>query len=141
MAGQRIPALYGWSWRIGELRIYAASSDKGALRVCLSLKDEAKGFAYFKAPVLADHFEENRTKNSALISSVEAALRNRPVPRGIPMDILATPFQWKAWKTIAGIPFGETRSYGEVAAVMGKAGASRAVGQAMGRNPLPLIFP
>ena len=141
MAGQRIPNLYGWSWRIGELRIYAASSDKGALRVCLSLKDEAVGCAYFEARVLADHVEENRAKNRVLISSVEAALRNRPVPLEIPMDIHATPFQWKAWEAIAGIPFGETRTYGEVAAMAGKAGAARAVGQAMGRNPLPLIYP
>lgn len=41
----------------------------------------------------------------------------------------------------ARIPFGETKTYGEVAKMMGSPGGARAVGQAMGKNPLPLIFP
>ena len=88
-----------------------------------------------------ENVEENKEKNRLLISAVEAALRNRPVIRDIAMDVRATPFQWKAWRAIAEIPFGETRTYGEVAAWVGKAGGARAIGQAMGRNPLPLIFP
>jgi O-6-methylguanine DNA methyltransferase len=44
-------------------------------------------------------------------------------------------------KAIARIPFGETRTYKEVAAMAEKPKGARAVGQAMGRNPLPLIFP
>jgi O-6-methylguanine DNA methyltransferase len=46
-----------------------------------------------------------------------------------------------AWKAIARIPFGQTKSYGEVARMVGRPGGARAIGQAMGRNPLSLIFP
>ena len=141
MAGERVRSLYCWSWRSGGLRIYVASSEKGAARIGLALKDEGDGCTYFHRHLPSHNLEESKGKNGFLISAVEAALRNRPVPRDMAMDICATPFQWKAWRAIAEIPFGETRTYGEVAARVGKAGGARAVGQAMGRNPLPLVFP
>ena len=53
----------------------------------------------------------------------------------------ATPFQLEVWQTARLIPYGETRSYLWVANKIGKPRASRAVGQALGRNPLPIIIP
>jgi methylated-DNA-[protein]-cysteine S-methyltransferase len=53
----------------------------------------------------------------------------------------ATAFQMGVWRLTRLIPYGETRSYGWVAEKLGKAGAGRAVGQALGRNPLPVIVP
>jgi len=53
----------------------------------------------------------------------------------------ATPFQQSVWQATASIPYGETRSYSWIAVQIGKPGASRAVGQALHRNPLPLIVP
>ncbi len=53
----------------------------------------------------------------------------------------ATPFQRTVWTTARQIPYGETRSYGWVAQKTGKPGAARAVGQALGSNPLPVIVP
>ncbi|MDO8568049.1 MAG: methylated-DNA--[protein]-cysteine S-methyltransferase [Dehalococcoidales bacterium] len=53
----------------------------------------------------------------------------------------ATPFQHRVWQATRLIPFGETRSYRWVAEQIGIADASRAVGQALGRNPLPVIIP
>jgi len=53
----------------------------------------------------------------------------------------ATAFQLGVWRLTRLIPYGETRSYGWVAEKLGKAGAGRAVGQAMARNPLPIIVP
>ena len=53
----------------------------------------------------------------------------------------ATAFQREVWRLTRLIPYGETRSYGWVAEWLGKAGAGRAVGQALGRNPLPIIVP
>jgi methylated-DNA-[protein]-cysteine S-methyltransferase len=140
MAGTRTPPLYCWSWRIGELKIYGASSERGAFRVFLSLRDEGRGSDYFKAGNFSERLEENKSKNRALISAVEAALYNRPVSPDLPMDIHGTPFQWRAWEAAARIPFGMTKTYGQVAAMIGKTGGARAAGRAMGRNPLPLVF-
>jgi len=53
----------------------------------------------------------------------------------------ATAFQRQVWQLTRLIPYGETRSYGWVAEQLGKAAAGRAVGQALGRNPLPVIIP
>jgi methylated-DNA-[protein]-cysteine S-methyltransferase len=53
----------------------------------------------------------------------------------------ATAFQRQVWQITRLIPYGETRSYGWLAEQLGKAGAERAVGQALGQNPLPIIIP
>ncbi|MEZ4231571.1 MAG: methylated-DNA--[protein]-cysteine S-methyltransferase [Polyangiaceae bacterium] len=51
-----------------------------------------------------------------------------------------TDFQLRVWHELGRIPFGETRSYGELARALGKPTASRAVGAANGRNPIPIIL-
>lgn len=53
----------------------------------------------------------------------------------------ASAFRRAVYQAVADIPVGETLSYGEVAAQAGSPGASRAVGTAMGENPLPLVVP
>jgi methylated-DNA-[protein]-cysteine S-methyltransferase len=53
----------------------------------------------------------------------------------------ATAFQCEVWQLTRLIPYGETRSYGWVADKLGKSGAGQAVGQALARNPLPVIVP
>jgi methylated-DNA-[protein]-cysteine S-methyltransferase len=54
---------------------------------------------------------------------------------------VGTPFQLAVWEALRTIPYGETRSYGEIAAQLGRDGASRAVGAANGSNPLPIVVP
>lgn len=53
----------------------------------------------------------------------------------------ATPFQRRVWQAARLIPYGETRSYAWLAGQTGKPQAARAAGQALGRNPLPIIIP
>ena len=58
------------------------------------------------------------------------------------LDLRAsTDFQQDVWKTTCSIPYGETETYGWVAEKLGKPGSVRAVGQALARNPLPIIVP
>ena len=59
----------------------------------------------------------------------------------LPFAAAGTPFQQRVWKALQEIPYGETRSYGEIARHIGKPTASRAVGAANGLNPLPIIIP
>jgi methylated-DNA-[protein]-cysteine S-methyltransferase len=59
----------------------------------------------------------------------------------LPLDMRGTPFQRDVWEALLSIPFGETRSYGELATQIGRASASRAVGAANGRNPLSIVVP
>lgn len=57
------------------------------------------------------------------------------------LDMQGTPFQTAVWRALLAIPFGETRSYGALAAAIDCPGASRAVGAANGRNPLSIVAP
>lgn len=59
----------------------------------------------------------------------------------LPLAPTGTEFQRKVWSALQGIPYGETRSYGELAREVGNGNASRAVGAANGQNPIPVIIP
>ncbi|HLZ60552.1 MAG TPA: methylated-DNA--[protein]-cysteine S-methyltransferase [Ktedonosporobacter sp.] len=57
------------------------------------------------------------------------------------LDLRGTPFQVLVWQELCRIPYGETRSYGEIARTIGRPSASRAVGAANGANPIAIIVP
>lgn len=59
----------------------------------------------------------------------------------LPLDPVGTPFQQQVWAALRAIPYGETRSYREIAEQLGRPTASRAVGAANGRNPISVIVP
>ena len=59
----------------------------------------------------------------------------------LPLDMAGTPFQQLVWNGLLTIPFGESRSYGELARQIGMPKHARAVGAATGRNPLSIIVP
>jgi len=59
----------------------------------------------------------------------------------LPLHPSGTAFQRLVWKALETIPYGETRSYGEIAAAVGNPKASRAVGMANNRNPISIIVP
>jgi methylated-DNA-[protein]-cysteine S-methyltransferase len=59
----------------------------------------------------------------------------------LPLRPAATPFQAAVREALRRIPFGEVRSYGEIAVELGRRGGARAVGQANARNPFPIIVP
>jgi methylated-DNA-[protein]-cysteine S-methyltransferase len=59
----------------------------------------------------------------------------------LPLGPRGTEFQRGVWKALAGIPYGETISYAQLAGRVGKPSAMRAVGAANGRNPLPIVLP
>jgi methylated-DNA-[protein]-cysteine S-methyltransferase len=59
----------------------------------------------------------------------------------LPLDIHGTPFQMAVWHELQKIPYGETRTYGEIARSIGKPGAARAVGMANHENPVAIVIP
>ena len=59
----------------------------------------------------------------------------------LPLDPKGTEFQRAVWKALVGIPYGETRSYSEIARTIGRPAAVRAVGAANGSNPIAIIVP
>ncbi|MCB9914159.1 MAG: methylated-DNA--[protein]-cysteine S-methyltransferase [Planctomycetes bacterium] len=59
----------------------------------------------------------------------------------VPLRLAGTPFQEAVWRALAAVPYGETRSYVDLARAVGKPGASRAVGRANGQNRLAILLP
>ena len=59
----------------------------------------------------------------------------------LPLRPKGSPFQKLVWEALLTIPYGETRSYGEIARLIGKPGRARAVGRANATNPIPILIP
>lgn len=97
---------------------------------------------YFIKETMPNGFETNET---ALIkeahSQLEEYLSGKRKAFKLPLLPVGTDFQQSVWKALQDIPFGETRSYGEIAKAVGNPKASRAVGMANNRNPIPIFIP
>lgn len=141
MAGTPVHEIYCHKTTFGELTVYVASSRKGAVRIGLGLRDESDSISFFRDLFPGTQLIESRRRNLDLLRNVDATIRNRPFGAGLKYDLSCTPFQWRVYETIARIPFGETMTYGEVARLVDRPGGARAIGQAMGSNPLPILFP
>ncbi len=143
MAGKALQTVYTFRIETDRLRVYLASNEKGALRVHLSLAPEPAPdpVEFFRQEFQGERLTEAFSPNRDLIAAVVSALSGE-YPLDIPpLAVSFTPFQGSVMRQLLNIPFGETRTYGEVAAAVGRPGGARAVGQALGRNPLPLVFP
>ncbi len=118
---------------VGRLRLVA--SDEGLVAVLWpgdgprrvhlddTLADEKHSILIDTAGQLSEYFDSRRRRFS------------------IPLDMRGTPFQKDVWNALLRIPFGETRSYQQLANQLGNPLATRAVGAANGRNPISIIVP
>jgi len=105
-------------------------------------KDGAICGVFFKTGKTPDGFEKAETP---LIKKAAAQLdeyfNGKRKVFNLPLKLYGTDFQIDVWKALQNIPFGETRCYGEIARVIGKPKACRAVGMANNRNPIVIIVP
>ena len=85
----------------------------------------------------SDGFAPNRLAIGQLLEYLEG----KRVGFELPLDLRGTPFQRAVWEALQEIPYGETRSYAEIARRVGQPNAVRAVGAANGANPIALIVP
>ena len=75
------------------------------------------------------------------VATLHEYLAGRRTDIDLPLDVLATVFQWRVWRRLQAIPLGDTRTYQEMAADLEKPTASRAVGRACATNPVAPIIP
>lgn len=90
-------------------------------------------------PVL-EHPRDDRAL-PAVREQLEAYFAGELTDFDVPLAMTGTPFQQGVWAALRDIPYGETWSYGRLAAHLGRPGASRAVGLANGRNPVCVVVP
>jgi methylated-DNA-[protein]-cysteine S-methyltransferase len=74
-------------------------------------------------------------------AQLEAYFAGELLEFDLEMDMIGTEFQKRVWAALVTIPYGETRTYGQIAQQIGSPGASRAVGLANGHNPVGIIVP
>lgn len=93
----------------------------------------------------ADSFGEAQGAPSPVLLEAERQVKayfgRRLKSFDLPLAMYGTAFEQAVWAQLCAIPYGETRSYGEIAALLGCPGAARAVGRACGKNPLLLLVP
>ncbi len=86
-------------------------------------------------------YEEGGAYNAQAAAQLDAYFAGELTDFDVPLDMRGTPFQRRVWEELCNIPYGETWSYGQVAAAIGRPSASRAVGSANGSNPVSIIVP
>jgi methylated-DNA-[protein]-cysteine S-methyltransferase len=102
---------------------------------------ELGGKRHFSVPDTAVCLQqETALLEKAVIQLQEYLARKRRV-FDLPLGPQGTVFQRSVWQALCRIPYGQTRSYGQIAAAVAKPGGSRAVGMANNRNPLPVFIP
>jgi methylated-DNA-[protein]-cysteine S-methyltransferase len=91
-------------------------------------------------PIRADWSVDPRAFSDA-VDQLGAYFAGELTDFDIELDLRGTNFQQRVWKALLTIPYGETRSYGEIAEQIGVPGAARAVGLANGHNPIAIVVP
>ena len=88
-----------------------------------------------------DGWERDDMAFASAVEQLESYFAGERFEFDIEMELVGTPFQRNVWAALLTIPYGDTRSYGEIAAQIGSPGAFRAVGLANGHNPIGIIVP
>jgi len=120
--------------------------DKGVCRIVLprgSQKTAASDLAKRKRDMAKATVSRSSDRDiKKTVKLLQQYFSGRRVLFDLPLDLsYYTPFQRAVWKATATIPYGETRSYEWIAIKIGKPKAARAVGQALGANPVPILIP
>jgi AraC family transcriptional regulator of adaptative response/methylated-DNA-[protein]-cysteine methyltransferase len=120
--------------------VLVAATDRGICMVAMGMIESELGAALHEEYPAADIRRDDqglaeRARQVALLAE------GRSPPTELPLDVRATAFQAMVWERLTRIPRGSTRTYGEIAADLGKPGSARAVGRACAMNPVALVVP
>lgn len=124
---------------VGSLKV--ASSSVGLAYVELPHAN-GRGFrGWMKSYAAESATRQCLESNRAAIQQLLEFLEGKRQAFDLPLDLRATEFQRSVYEQLQKIPYGESRSYGEIARCLGRPKAHRAVGAANGANPIPLVIP
>lgn len=115
---------------IGPLTLYANEQGLSGLH-----------FEGSRYPVSPDDARDAPARFDVVVAQLDEYFSGRRTEFDVPLALAGTPFQLSVWNSLLTIPFGQTRSYGQLARDIGKPQAMRAVGLANGRNPIAVIVP
>lgn len=87
------------------------------------------------------HIRKGSKRNNAVARQLDEYFAGRLRQFTVLLDLRGTPFQYQVWELLRDIPYGETRSYSQIAHALGRPTALRAVGRAIGSNPVDIVVP
>lgn len=115
--------------------ITLVGDDQGIVRLYIDVPESKVTFE------IQDHWIENASIFDEAICQLQAYFQGERKSFDLKLNPQGTPYQKKVWQALQDIPFGEVATYKEIAIVTGNDKASRAVGMANGKNPIPIIIP
>ncbi len=121
-------------------RVLVAATDRGVSAVYLGDKDKSLTEALHKEYPRAE-IRRSSGEHSQWLCAIVQHLADAQTQLDLPTDVVATAFQRRVWETLRSIPFGATRTYSEVARLLGQPTATRAVARACATNPTAIIVP
>jgi O-6-methylguanine DNA methyltransferase len=126
--------------RIGTVRV--AATQRGVCKIALGQETAQDFFGWLEHHIGRAPRKSERSGLVALaLDQIAEYLGGQRREFDLPLDLRGTDFQRRMWAAVAGIPYGQTRTYADIARAIGKPQAVRAVGAANGANPLPLVVP
>jgi methylated-DNA-[protein]-cysteine S-methyltransferase len=124
---------------LGDMHLFGAS--QGLLTITLPGQPRAAGEALVRRWLEPVTFSEQPAALAGALTQLTEYFAGQRQVFDLPLDLRGTPFQQRVWQAVLAVPYGETSTYGQIAAAIGKPAAARAVGAANGANPLPPIIP
>ena len=121
-------------------RLLLGATGKGLCAVCIGASDEAVETALKEDYYAADLYRNDR-QMMKWAQEFSHYFEGNEFSNKLPIDVQATAFQWKVWKKIQSVPYGETTTYARIAQKLGKPKAVRAVANACARNRVALLIP
>jgi methylated-DNA-[protein]-cysteine S-methyltransferase len=125
----------------GQWALYVAKTEKGLCYVGSPGNSYEDFEAYFNKRYPAASLVENTEALAPYLQELTDYFNGTKQTFSLPIDIKGTPFQQEIWQALQKIPYGKTVSYSEIAALINRPTAARAVGSAIGANPLLILVP
>ena len=116
--------------------------DTAFSRIGVSERGGALTYVFFGNTVKpAEYVVERTSLLDSAAAQIQEYLAGARKAFDLPLDPTGTAFERSVWEALRSIPYGETRTYGQIASRIGNVKACRAVGRAVGRNPLSIFIP
>jgi O-6-methylguanine DNA methyltransferase len=124
---------------IGPLGLYG--TNEGLMAIVFPRHSRVAVEAWLDRVVGEARIVDDNAAHEGTIGQLEEYFAGTRREFDLELDLRGTAFQRRVWETVAAVPYGQTRSYAEVAQSVGNGKAVRAVGAANGANPIPLVIP
>ncbi|MCM3785417.1 methylated-DNA--[protein]-cysteine S-methyltransferase [Neobacillus mesonae] len=125
----------------GQQPLYLAATEAGLCRITWPTESKEILYNWIHRQYPKAEIKESPEQLAPYLVELTEYLDGTRQSFGLPLDLRGTGFQQSVWQALQQIPFGETRSYSDIAHMIGRPQAVRAVGTANGRNPVPIIVP